>query len=113
MSAITAAQDHTSETLHQLFWHIGGYSLEKLLLIAAIATSFLLLGPWVIGAYRGVSRNDIRVAQRDVLIGIVCLLPVITFLGFFFFVGRGYWMALSANAISRKAPRKGNVFRIF
>lgn len=84
MSAITAAQDHTSETLHQIFVDIGGYSPENLLLVAVVAASSLLLGPWIIGAYRGVSRNEIRVAQRDVFIGIVCLLPVITFLGFFF-----------------------------
>lgn len=97
MSAISAASEHLRESAEQLMAPIGGYSIEKHLLIAFIGSLLLVSGPVVIGAFRGAGKPIIRSAQRDVMIGIACLLPVITFLGFFFFVGRGYFIALCAD----------------
>lgn len=98
MSAISTLQEQNIKKLQELFEVVGGYSFKKHLLIAAGVALLLVLGPSLIGALRGNNRSITRAAQRDVLIGIACLLPIITFFGFFFFVARGYWIALRADS---------------
>lgn len=98
MSLTSASIQQFYETTDWLMAPVGGYSLEKLLLITAVAAVLLVLGPLLIGAFRGSSRNIARAATRDVLIGIACVIPVITFLGFFFFVGRGYLTAIFSDS---------------
>lgn len=98
MSAISASLDQLQVTIERLMAPIGGYSLEKHFLIAVIGALLLVSGPALIGLLRGTDRTITQAAQRDVLIGIGCLLPIVTFLGFFFFVGRGYVTALFAQS---------------
>lgn len=98
MSAMSASFEHLHDSVELLMAPVGGYSLEKHLLIAVIGALLLVSGPAVIGLLRGTDRAITRAAQRDVLIGIACLLPILTFLGFVFFVGRGYITALFAKS---------------
>lgn len=76
---------------------IGDFSLQKYLLVIGIGIIVLTAIPWTVALLRGAGRPVAAASVRDVLIGILCAMGIITVPLSVFFIGRGYLTALIAN----------------
>lgn len=88
-----------TERMNELFlqFGIGDYSLSKYLYIVSTMVLFMCLLPYTVALLRGAGKNVAIASVKDVSLGIACAIGVITFHGFFFFVGRGFLTAFTAR----------------
>lgn len=88
------------ETYDRIFAALGlgeatGFNIFLLIVVTVVILASM---PYFIAKARGVSNDYALDAVRDVFIGVGCAMLVITFPGYFFFVGRAFMKALRAPA---------------
>lgn len=82
-----------AESLVSFNGMLGDYSLGLHLVLMLGIAAFLVGAVWVLALVRGRGRDLAVECTVDLVIGFLCAMSVIAFLGFFYFVGRGFYRA--------------------